>query len=230
MLATVRVSALRMRSNVASTASWVITVTSRSPSWRRRMISSMSALASAICSRLFASTRIRNSASVLNKAWAAASGTMTISSVLDPSDSPCFDMMPITRKRRSPMRTHSPSAGRVPNSSLATLEPMTQTGWLWRGSPSGRNRPCAVSMWRMSNSSAVDPSTGVSRLRAPARTLPAPMISGAKRRTAWLRLSASASSMVRSRGVLPISTPGMAPAVSLRPGRTMIRLLPSEPN
>jgi hypothetical protein len=31
MLATVRVSAVRMRSNVASTASWVTTVTSRSP-------------------------------------------------------------------------------------------------------------------------------------------------------------------------------------------------------
>ena len=128
------------------------------------------------------------------------------------------------------MRSHSPSAGRVPNNSFATLVPMTHTGWLWRGSPSGRNRPCAISMCRMSISSAVEPSTGVSRLRAPERTSPAPTISGAKRRIAWLRLSASASSSVRSRGVLPISTPGMAPAVSLRPGSTMTRLVPSEPN
>ncbi len=139
-------------------------------------------------------------------------------------------MTPITRKRRSPTRSHSPRAGRAPNNSLATVAPITQTGWLWRGSPSGRKLPCAISICRMSISSAVDPSTGDSRLRAPARTSPAPMISGAMRRTAWLRLSASASSSVKSRGVLPTSTPGMAPAVSLRPGRTMIRLLPSEPN
>ena len=85
-------------------------------------------------------------------------------------------------------------------------------------------------MWRISSSSAVEPSTGVSRLRAPTRTSPAPTISGAMRRTAGLRFSASASSSVRSRGVLPSSTPGMAPAVSLRPGSTITRLVPSEPN
>ena len=230
MPATARVRARRMRSNVASTASWVITVTSRSPSWRSRMISSTSSLAYRICSRLFASTSTRNSASVLNSACAAASGTMTISSVLKPSDSPCVAMMPMTRKRRSPMRSHSPSAGRVPNNSAATLAPITHTGRIWRGSPSGRNRPSATSMPRISLISAVEPSTGVSRTRAPTCTSAAPTISGAMRRTAWLRLSASASSSVRSRGVLPTSTPGMAPAVSLRPGSTMTRLVPSEPN
>ena len=227
---TASVRARRMRSKVASTASWVIAVMSRSPSWRRRMISSISALARGICSRLFASTKMRNSASVLNSACAEATGTTTISSVLKPSEAPCRASTPMMRKRRSPMRSHSPRTCRGPNSSLATLAPMTHTGWLWWGSPGGRKRPWAMSIWRTWMNSAVVPSTGVSRVRFPTRTSPAPMMSGAKRRMALLRFSARASSMVMSRGVLPMSTPGVAPAVSERPGRTMMRLVPSEPN
>ena len=128
------------------------------------------------------------------------------------------------------MRSHSPSAERPGKSSRASFAPITHTGWLWRGSPSGRNWPCAISMWRIAMNSAVEPSTGLSRTRAPTRTSPAPMMSGAMRWTAGLRLSASASSMVRSRGVLPSSTPGIAPAVSLLPGRMITRCVPSDPN
>ncbi len=87
-----------------------------------------------------------------------------------------------------------------------------------------------MSICRTWMNSAVVPSTGVSRVRLPTRTSPAPTMSGAKRRIAGLRFSARASSMVRSRGVLPTSTPGIPPEVSERPGRTMMRLVPSEPN
>ena len=111
MPATPRVSAPSSLSKVASIASWVITVTSCSPSWRVWMISVTWRLAGSIASRLRASTRMRNSVLVLNIACASDTGTMASSSVFMPSPLPVDASTPMTRKRRSPTRTNWPSAG-----------------------------------------------------------------------------------------------------------------------
>ena len=54
--------------------------------------------------------------------------------------------------------------------------------------------------------------------------------SGATRSTAGARSIARASSMVRSRGVVVIALAGLKPPVSVRPGSTITRFVPSEEN
>ena len=227
--ATVKVSARRMRSKVASTASWVMMVTSSSPSWRSRIVSRTRDLALARASRVRASTRTRNSDSVLNNASADATGITTTSSMSTPIDRPSEPSTPITRKRRSPMRTHSPSAFCGPKSSWRILVPSTQIGVASRGSVGGRKRPCPMLKCRMLRNSLVDPSTIDSRSRRPHETAALPTATGATRCTLRKRFRAKASSMVRSRGVSP-SSGGGPPVVSERPGNTISRCVPSDAN
>ncbi len=103
---------------------------------------------------------------------------------------------------------------------------MTQTGVAALGSPGGKKLPCAICMRRMCSHCAVDPITGTSRLRPPKEMSAEPTASGATRFTPRLRVSASASSSVRSRGVCPRNMRPATPAVSLRPGNTITRLVP----
>lgn len=74
--------------------------------------------------------------------------------------------------------------------------------------------------------SDVEPTTMASRKRPPTDSSEVPTVSGATRCTAGARCSASASSTVRSRGVLLTKLPGLMPPVSVRPGSTITRLLP----
>ena len=227
---TAMVNAVRMRSKVASTASWVMTVTSFSPLWRANRICSASCCACPMLSRLLASTSTRNRPEVLNNWCADATGMMTSSSVRIPIDSPCEASTPMTRKRRSPRRTHCPTARALPNSSCLIFSPSTHTEVVsWR-SPAGRKRPSAMAMCRTSNRSAVEPSTTTSRFSASCEIEAAPTVSGAMRLTAVLRKIACASSSEISRGICPTSMPGPMPAVSVRPGNTITRLVPSEEN
>ena len=102
--------------------------------------------AAAIASRLRASTRMRNSESVLNIACADATGTIASSSMFD-AQRRCRSgaSTPITRKRRSPTRTPLPERGLAPNSSRAQLRADARRP-ARRGSRSsrGRKRPCAI--------------------------------------------------------------------------------------
>ena len=74
--------------------------------------------------------------------------------------------------------------------------------------------------------SAVVPTTMPSRSLPPTDSSEVPTASGATRCTAGARSSASASSTVRSRGVLLTKLPGLMPPVSVRPGSTITRLVP----
>jgi hypothetical protein len=74
------------------------------------------------------------------------------------------------------------------------------------------------------------PATTTSRRRPLALISELPAGKGAARRTEGSRVSANASSMVRSRGVVVSALAGLKPPVAERPGRTMTRLLPSAEN
>ncbi len=228
--ATPSVSAPSSLSKVASTASWVMTVTSSSPSWRVLMMDATCALASGMASRLLAATSTRKSVLLLNMACANATGTNTSSSVFMPRPWPLAAITPTTRRRRSPTRTSWPTALLVPNSSSRTLAPMTASAAPRRQSPLDRNRPWAMARLRTCGNSAVVPATITSRSLPPKLISEVPTASGATRVTALARVSAWASSMVRSRVVLVMALPGLKPPVWLRPGKTMTRLLPSDEN
>ncbi len=227
---TARVRAPSSRSKVASTASWVMTVTSSSPPWRCLRISLTCAFAAGMASRLRASTMMRNRVLELNMACASATGTMTSSSVFMPSPWPVEPRTPTMRTRRSPMRVSWPTAGWPPKSSSRILAPITATGAPRFQSSSGRKLPCAMTKFRTSRNCEVEPATMTSRRRPPKLISEVPTISGARRFTAGARCSAAASLMVRSRGVVVMAFAGLKPPVPERPGRTMTRLVPSEEN
>ena len=77
------------------------------------------------------------------------------------------------------MRIRSPSGDWPPNSSLRSLLPSTATGLARSASPGGRKSPWASFQCRMSSSSAVEPSTGLSRSSPRALTWADPTITGA---------------------------------------------------
>ena len=74
------------------------------------------------------------------------------------------------------------------------------------------------------------PATTTSRKRPLALISELPAARGATRRTEGSRVSANASSTVRSRGVVVRALAGLKPPVAERPGRTITRLLPSAEN
>ena len=127
------------------------------------------------------------------------------------------------------MRTEPPTACSPGKSSVAVLYPSTTTGAPRRTSPSGRKLPCATLNSCTAIMSRVDPITGMVRRRSPLATDSSATTTGAMRDTSGTeRRMASTSSSVRSCGT-PIA-PGKNPVVSLRPGKTMMRLEPIEAN
>ena len=146
-----------------------------------------------------------------------------------PSDSPRSASTPITRSRRSPARSHWPSAGPSPNSSRRSRAPITPTASPWPAASSGSARPWASCRPRMAKKWWSVPTISVSRWRLPARTSARPDCCGATRRTCGRRAMARASPRVSSRGARPV-TGGMPPVVWLRPGTTISRWRPSWSN
>ena len=171
--------------------------------------------------------RIRNSDSVSKSCCALLTGMMTSSCRSKPTARPESASTPVTRKRRSPMRTEAPTAGRCAKSSDRTLLPMTHTARSRSSSPAGRKCPWPTASLRTCRKSAFVPMTGTSRDSSPADTGADPTTSGAIRSIAGIRNRARASSSVRSRGVSPAKSPGCTPVVSERPGSTMRRSVPS---
>ncbi len=203
MAAMASVRVVRMLLKAASMESWLITVTSSSPSWRSRITPrtrsstrSKSALASSSSSTL-------NSPGELNICSAVRTGTMIMSRRSSPRDSPRSSSTPITRMRRSPARTHSPMARRLPNNSCFSLEPSTHTARASLSARSGRILPWATSILRTWNIASVLPNTITSRERLPRVTGAVPAITGATALIAGRRSRARASSRVRSRGAAP---------------------------
>jgi len=76
----------------------------------------------------------------------------------------------------------------------------------------------------------VVPSTIASRSRPATATSDSPTASGATCATAASRVSACASSIVRSRGVVLTALAGLKPPVCERPGSTMTRFVPIDEN
>ena len=184
----------------------------------------------ATSSRALASMATRRSEWRLKTACAEATGMIVSSSMSSPRNSPCWASTPITRNRRSPMRTSSPRAVWDPNNSSRTLQPITQTEVARRGSCGGRNWPRAMCSPQRCRISSVDPATGTSRRRPLHHTSPETIFSGTTRFTPRMRRSATASSSVRSRDVRPDIIPPLPPKVSARPGMITTRFAPSDVN
>ena len=128
--------------SVSTTASWVRMVKSTSPSWRSwstalTLSRTLSRSAWARVCRI-----IRNSPARLKSCIAVATGMIAMSSRLMPTWRPRGSSTPMTRARRSPMRTEPPTACSPGKSSVAVLYPSTTTGAPRRTSPSGRKLPC----------------------------------------------------------------------------------------
>ena len=221
------VNAWKIWSKVDSTASWVSTVTSSSPSCRSVNSATTASRVRSMsrCERTWA--RMRNRLVRLNSRRAASTGMSTTSSRSRPMEVPRGASTPITRKRISPSRIISPSGLRLPNSSRCTLAPSTQTGA--SSSSGGKKRPTPIFRLRISSTSWVVPNTVTSRLRSPNWAGAVPMATGATF-SSWgiSRASAVASATVRSLGA--VFTKGVAPKVSVLPGMTMSRLVPSDEN
>ena len=160
---------------------------------------------------------------------AVATGTMATSSMSTPSCWPRDARTPITRIRQSPTRTIWPTGSRPGKSSAADFWPRTATGELRSHSRGGRKRPLAIPSRRTSSISCVPPTSATWRRRSPKATVSVPMTSGAAFSISGTpRRTARASSSVRSFGTPPI--PGIPPVVSVRPGTTIRRLVPTLAN
>ncbi len=229
MPARARVRAPRIDVNAPRTASWVMAVTSSSP-WRsaiRRTTRSRARSRSA-WERTWRTRR--KSDRRLSIFMAVATGTITTSSMLRPSCWPRGASTPTTRIRQSPTLTTRPT-GSSPGEQLARgglaehRDRRAAVPLEGREEAAARRRrgaaPRAPRMWRRPG----PPGAGAPRTprsRCPSTIGAALSISGTPRRTA------RASSRVRSFGAPPI--PGMPPVVSVLPGTTMTRFVPTLAN
>ena len=162
--------------------------------------------------------------------WAIATGISTSWSASTMTDMPWGASTPEMRQRRSLTRSQRPTGGSPRKSSRPIVLPTTQTAASRSMSPAGRNSPLAICQPRISRNAAVVPMIVTSRSREPEDAAASPTMTGARISMAALRSSARASPSVRSRGVAPPSMAAPAPVVSVRPGRTISRLVPSERN
>ena len=177
MAPTASVSTPRICEKVATTASWVSTVTSSS---RWRWMNSLSTFcltgSRAAVLRTWIMTRKRERRS--NMRIAVATGTMAMSSRSMPSCWPRWARTPITRMRQPPMRTTWPTGSSARKSSRASLDPSTTTGrprWM---SSAGRKSPCPRVSLRTSRKSRLVPAMGTCRRRAPWATDSVPTTMG----------------------------------------------------
>ena len=228
MPARARVRAPRMDVNAPSTASWVMPVTSSSP-WRSAIRRTTLSFARSRSAWVRTWRSRRKSDRRFSIFMAVATGTMATSSMSTPSCWPRDARTPITRIRQSPTRTIWPTGSRPGKSSAADFWPRTATGELRSHSRGGRKRPLAIPSRRTSSISCVPPTSATWRRRSPKATVSVPMTSGAAFSISGTpRRTARASSSVRSFGTPPI--PGIPPVVSVRPGTTIRRLVPTLAN